>query len=386
LLTKEFNQEFTTGSRIMKKTGFIGWRGMVGSVLMERMREENDFAHIETIFFTTSQAGQVGPDVGVEIPLLQSAFDIDALQQMDIIVTCQGGDYTKEVYPQLRKAGWDGYWIDAASALRMDDSSIIVLDPVNMSVVKDGLANGVKDYIGGNCTVSLMLMSLGGLFNANLVEWASSMTYQAASGAGAQNMRELINQMGVIKSSVSDALANPGSAILEIDRQVTDTLRSDSFPVDNWGYPLAGSLLPYIDSQLENGQSREEWKNQAETNKILNREGNPIPLDGLCVRIGSMRCHSQALTIKLTQDVPMDEIESMLAEGNQWAKVIANDKESSVKHLTPAAVTGGLDVPVGRLRKMNMGEQYLSAFTVGDQLLWGAAEPLRRMLRILIED
>jgi aspartate-semialdehyde dehydrogenase len=370
----------------MKKTGFIGWRGMVGSVLMERMREENDFAHIEPIFFTTSQAGQTGPDVGVEIPLLQSAFDIDALQQMDIIVTCQGGDYTKEVYPQLRKAGWDGYWIDAASALRMEDSSIIVLDPVNMSVVKDGLANGVKDYIGGNCTVSLMLMSLGGLFNANLVEWASSMTYQAASGAGAQNMRELINQMGVIKGSVSDALSNPGSAILEIDRQVTDTLRSDSFPVDNWGYPLAGSLLPYIDSQLENGQSREEWKNQAETNKILNREGNPIPLDGLCVRIGSMRCHSQALTIKLTQDVPMDEIESMLAEGNQWAKVIANDKESSVKYLTPAAVTGGLDVPVGRLRKMNMGEQYLSAFTVGDQLLWGAAEPLRRMLRILIED
>ena len=370
----------------MKKTGFIGWRGMVGSVLMERMREENDFAHVEPIFFTTSQAGQVGPDVGVEIPLLQSAFDIEALQQMDIIVTCQGGDYTKEVYPQLRSAGWDGYWIDAASALRMEDSSIIVLDPVNMSVVKDGLANGVKDYIGGNCTVSLMLMSLGGLFNANLVEWVSSMTYQAASGAGAQNMRELINQMGVIKNSVSDALANPGSAILEIDRQVTETLRSDGFPVDNWGYPLAGSLLPYIDSQLENGQSREEWKNQAETNKILNREGNPIPLDGLCVRIGSMRCHSQALTIKLTKDVPMDEIESMLAESNQWAKVIANDKESSVKHLTPAAVTGGLDVPVGRLRKMNMGPEYLSAFTVGDQLLWGAAEPLRRMLRILIED
>ncbi|MDC0003696.1 aspartate-semialdehyde dehydrogenase [Porticoccaceae bacterium] len=369
----------------MKKTGFIGWRGMVGSVLMERMREENDFAKFEPIFFTTSQAGQTGPDVGVEIPLLKSAFDIEALQQMDIIVTCQGGDYTKEVYPQLRKVGWDGFWIDAASALRMEDSSIIVLDPVNMSVVKDGLANGVKDFIGGNCTVSLMLMSLGGLFNANLVEWASSMTYQAASGAGAQNMRELINQMGTIKGSVADALANPSSAILDIDRQVTDTLRSDSFPVDNWGYPLAGSLLPYIDSQLENGQSREEWKNQAETNKILNSEGNPIPLDGLCVRIGSMRCHSQALTIKLTQDVPLDEIESMLAESNQWAKVIPNDKESSVKHLTPAAVTGGLDVPVGRLRKMNMGEQYLSAFTVGDQLLWGAAEPLRRMLRIVIE-
>jgi aspartate-semialdehyde dehydrogenase len=285
----------------------------------------------------------------------------------------------------LRNAGWDGYWIDAASALRMQDSSIIVLDPVNMSVVKDGLANGVKDFIGGNCTVSLMLMSLGGLFNANLVEWASSMTYQAASGAGAQNMRELISQMGVIQGSVAESLTNPSSAILDIDRQVTQTLRSDSFPVDNWGYPLAGSLLPYIDSQLDNGQSREEWKNQAETNKILGRESNPIPLDGLCVRIGAMRCHSQALTIKLTQDVPLDEIEAMLAESNPWAKVIPNDKASSVAHLTPAAVTGGLDVPVGRLRKMNMGGQYLSAFTVGDQLLWGAAEPLRRMLRIVIE-
>ena len=369
----------------MNKTGIIGWRGMVGSVLIDRMREENDFAHIEPIFFTTSQAGQPGPDVGVDISPLQSAFDIDALQQMDIIITCQGGDYTKEVYPQLRNAGWNGYWIDAASALRMEDSAIIVLDPVNMNVVRDGLANGVKDYIGGNCTVSLMLMSLGGLFNANLVEWATSMTYQAASGAGAQNMRELINQMGVIKASAADALANPASAILDIDRQVTDSLRSHSFPVDNWGYPLAGSLLPYIDAQLDNGQSREEWKNQAETNKIINRQGNPVPLDGLCVRIGAMRCHSQALTIKLTQDVPMDEIESMLADANPWAKVIANDREPTVAQLTPAAVTGGLDVPVGRLRKMNMGEQYLSAFTVGDQLLWGAAEPLRRMLRILVE-
>ena len=369
----------------MKKTGIIGWRGMVGSVLIERTREENDFAHIEPIFFTTSRAGQAGPDVGVEIPLLQSAFDIEALKQMDIILTCQGGDYTKEVYPQLRKAGWDGYWIDAASALRMEDSSIIVLDPVNMHVVKEGLANGIKDYIGGNCTVSLMLMSLGGLFNANLVEWASSMTYQAASGAGAQNMRELINQMGTIHASAADALANPASAILDIDRQVTDSLRSDSFPVDNWGYPLAGSLLPYIDSQLDNGQSREEWKNQAEANKILNRQGNPVPLDGLCVRVGAMRCHSQALTIKLTQDVPMDEIQSMLAEANPWAKVVPNDKEPTVAQLTPAAVTGGLDVPVGRLRQMNMGDQYLSAFTVGDQLLWGAAEPLRRMLRILVE-
>ena len=369
----------------MKKAGFVGWRGMVGSVLMDRMREENDFAYVEPIFFTTSQAGQAGPDVGVDIPPLQSAFDIDQLRQMDIIVTCQGGDYTKQVYPALRSAGWQGYWIDAASALRMDDSSIIVLDPVNMNVVEQGLANGIKDYIGGNCTVSLMLMGLGGLFNANLVEWASSMTYQAASGAGAQNMRELINQMGVIKESVADQLAEPASAILDIDREVTAILRSDDFPVDNWGHPLAGSLQPYIDSQLENGQSREEWKNQAETNKILNREGNPIPLDGLCVRIGSMRCHSQALTIKLTQDVPLDEIEAMLAEANPWAQVVANDKQSSIAQLTPAAVTGGLTVPVGRLRKMNMGGDYLSAFTVGDQLLWGAAEPLRRMLRIVVE-
>lgn len=369
----------------MKKAGFVGWRGMVGSVLMDRMREENDFAQVEPIFFTTSQAGQAGPDVGVDIPPLQSAFDIDQLQQMDIIITCQGGDYTKQVYPALRTAGWQGYWIDAASALRMEDSSIIVLDPVNMNVVKQGLADGIKDYIGGNCTVSLMLMSLGGLFNANLVEWASSMTYQAASGAGAQNMRELIAQMGAIKDSVADQLARPSSAILDIDREVTATLRSGDFPVDHWGYPLAGSLLPYIDSQLENGQSREEWKNQAETNKILNREGNPIPLDGLCVRIGSMRCHSQALTIKLTRDVPLDEIETMLAEANPWAQVVANNKESSIAQLTPAAVTGGLTVPVGRLRKMNMGGDYLSAFTVGDQLLWGAAEPLRRMLRIIIE-
>jgi aspartate-semialdehyde dehydrogenase len=370
----------------MKKVGLIGWRGMVGSVLMDRMREENDFAHIEPIFFTTSQAGQAAPDFGVEVPLLKSAFDIDVLNEMDIIVTCQGGDYTKEVYPQLRKEGWNGYWIDAASALRMQDNAIIVLDPVNMSVVKDGLANGVKDYIGGNCTVSLMLMSLGGLFKSDLVEWASAMTYQAASGAGAQNMRELIRQMGAINGSVVETLANPSSAILDIDRQVTETLRSDSFPVDSWRYPLAASLHPYIDSQLANGQSREEWKSQAETNKILNREGNPVPLDGLCVRVGSMRCHSQALTIKLTQAVPMDEVESMLAEANPWAQVIPNDKESSMKYLTPAAVTGGLNVPVGRLRKMNMGDQYLSAFTVGDQLLWGAAEPLRRMLRILVDD
>ena len=369
----------------MKKVGFIGWRGMVGSVLMDRMREESNFKDIESIFFTTSQAGQAGPDVGVEIPLLQSAYDIEALSLLDVIVTCQGGDFTKQVYPQLRSNGWQGYWIDAASALRMESDSIIVLDPVNSSVVEAGLANGVKDYIGGNCTVSLMLMALGGLFNANLVEWATSMTYQAASGAGAKNMRELISQMGVLEESVAQTLVDPASAILDIDRQITETLRSDSFPVDNWGFPLAGSLLPYIDSQLDNGQSREEWKNQAETNKILGREGNPIPLDGLCVRVGAMRCHSQALTIKLNQDVPMDEIESMLAEANQWVQVIRNNREDSIQHLTPAAVTGELNIPVGRLRKMNMGNQYLSAFTVGDQLLWGAAEPLRRMLRILVE-
>lgn len=369
----------------MKKVGFIGWRGMVGSVLMERMRQESDFKDIEPIFFTTSQVGQEGPDVGVETPPLQSAFDIEALSALDVIVTCQGGDYTKQVYPDLRNSGWQGYWIDAASALRMESNAIVVLDPVNQSVIEAGLASGVKDYIGGNCTVSLMLMALGGLFNANLVEWASSMTYQAASGAGAKNMRELISQMGVIEQSVAADLANPASAILDIDRKVTETLRSDGFPVDNWAFPLAGSLQPYIDSQLPNGQSREEWKNQAETNKILGRESNPIPLDGLCVRIGAMRCHSQALTIKLNQDVPMDEIESILSEANQWVQLVDNTKEESVKYLTPAAVTGGLQVPVGRLRKMNMGDQYLSAFTVGDQLLWGAAEPLRRMLRILIE-
>ena len=358
---------------------------MVGSVVMERMRQESDFKDIEPVFFTTSQVGQEGPDVGVQTPLLQSAFDIEALSVLDVIVTCQGGDYTKQVYPELRSSGWQGYWIDAASTLRMESNAVVVLDPVNQSVIEAGLASGVKDYIGGNCTVSLMLMALGGLFNANLVEWVSSMTYQAASGAGAKNMRELISQMGVIEDAVAHDLANPASAILDIDRKVTETLRSDGFPVDNWAYPLAGSLQPYIDSQLPNGQSREEWKNQAETNKILGRESNPIPLDGLCVRIGAMRCHSQALTIKLNQDVPMDEIESMLSEANQWVQLINNTKEDSVKYLTPAAVTGGLQVPVGRLRKMNMGDQYLSAFTVGDQLLWGAAEPLRRMLRILIE-
>ena len=370
----------------MKRVGFVGWRGMVGSVLMERMLKENDFAHIdEPIFFTTSNVGGQGPSIGKDIPTLKDASDIDELKTCDAIISCQGGDYTKAVFPKLRESGWDGYWIDAASSLRMDDEALIILDPVNLDVIKDGLAKGVKNYIGGNCTVSLMLMAMGGLFNEGLVEWTTAMTYQAASGAGAQNMRELISQMGVIKDSVAAELANPASAILDIDRKVAETIRGDALPTNNFGAPLAGSLLPYIDRQLENGQSREEWKGQAETNKLLGRSANPVPVDGICVRIGAMRCHSQALTVKLTKDVPMDEIESMLAQANDWVQVVPNDRDISLTDLTPAAVTGSLHVPVGRLRKMNMGPEYLSAFTVGDQLLWGAAEPLRRMLRILIE-
>ena len=373
----------------MNKVGFVGWRGMVGSVLMDRMVKENDFANIEPIFFTTSQLGQPGPTLNGHlgnVAPLQDANDIESLAKLDIIVTCQGGDYTKAVYPELRKAGWDGYWIDAASALRMADDALIVLDPVNMNVIKDGIANGTKNFIGGNCTVSLMLMGLGGLFNEGLVEWTSAMTYQAASGAGAKNMRELISQMGAIEQSVAPELADPASAILEIDRKIAATMRGGDFPTDNFGAPLAGSLLPWIDVQLENGQSKEEWKGQSETNKILGRSGNSlVPVDGICVRIGAMRSHSQALTIKLTKNAPMDEIEAILAEANDWVKVIPNDRDVTLKELTPAAVTGNMHVPVGRLRKMNMGDDYLSAFTVGDQLLWGAAEPLRRMLRILLE-
>ena len=369
----------------MKKVGFVGWRGMVGSVLMERMLAEGDFNHIdEPIFFTTSNVGGQGPDIGKPIAPLKDANDIAELSQLDAIISCQGGDYTKSVFPELRKKGWDGYWIDAASSLRMADDALIVLDPVNMDVIKDGIANGVKNFIGGNCTVSLMLMAMGGLFKQGLVEWTSAMTYQAASGAGAKNMRELIQQMGDIKSSVADELQDPASAILEIDRKVASTMRSGDFPVDNFGAPLAGSLLPWIDTQLDNGQSREEWKGQAETNKLLGGS-TIVPVDGLCVRIGAMRCHSQALTVKLARDLPMDEIEGILADANDWVKVVPNEREVTLKELTPTAVTGSLHVPVGRLRKMNMGPQYLSAFTVGDQLLWGAAEPLRRMLRILIE-
>jgi aspartate-semialdehyde dehydrogenase len=358
---------------------------MVGSVLMERMREENDFALIdEPVFFTTSQTGQPGPDIGKPVPALKDATDIEALRQMDAIVTCQGGDYTKQVFAELRASGWDGYWIDAASALRMADDSVIVLDPVNRPVIDQALSDGKKDFIGGNCTVSLMLMGLGGLFNAGLIEWATSMTYQAASGAGAKNMRELLNQMGVLRDSVASALADPAAAILDIDRDVTGMLRSSDYPKDNFGVPLAGSLIPWIDVPLENGQSKEEWKGYVETNKILGRSDNPIPIDGTCVRIGSMRCHSQALTIKLTRDVPVDEIEQILDEANPWSRVIPNDRDQTIRDLTPVNVTGTLNIPVGRLRKMNLGPEYLNAFTVGDQLLWGAAEPLRRMLNILL--
>jgi len=369
----------------MLKVGFVGWRGMVGSVLMQRMMQENDFADIEPQFFTTSQTGGAAPQIGKDSPALQDAKNIDALRQMDVVLTCQGGDYTSEVFPKLRAAGWNGHWIDAASTLRMEKDAVIVLDPVNMHVIQDAMANGGKNWIGGNCTVSLMLMALNGLFKADLVEWATSMTYQAASGAGAQNMRELIKQMGVIHASVADLLADPASAILQIDRTVAETLLSEQLPSANFGVPLAGSLIPWIDKDLGNGQSKEEWKGGVETNKILGREANPIVIDGLCVRIGAMRCHSQALTIKLRQDVPMDEINQMLSEANDWARVVSNQREASMNELTPAAVTGTLTTPVGRLRKLAMGGQYLSAFTVGDQLLWGAAEPLRRMLRILVQ-
>ncbi|WP_275287540.1 aspartate-semialdehyde dehydrogenase [Halomonas elongata] len=369
----------------MLKVGFVGWRGMVGSVLMQRMVEEGDFNGIEPIFFTTSQAGQPGPDVGVDVPPLKDAFDLEALKALDVIVTCQGGDYTQKVYEDLRGGGWKGYWIDAASTLRMADDATIVLDPVNRKVIDDQLARGARTFVGGNCTVSLMMMGLGGLFEADMVEWMTSMTYQAASGSGAKHMRELLNQMGTLRDSVADELADPGSAILDIDRKVTAAMRGGDFPVDNFGAPLAGSLLPWIDSKLDNGQSREEWKGSVETNKILGRQDNPVPIDGLCVRIGAMRSHSQAFTIKLKQDVPLDEIEERIATHNDWVKLIPNDKDASNDGLTPAAATGTLTVPVGRLRKLAMGGEYLSAFSVGDQLLWGAAEPLKRMLKILRE-
>lgn len=370
----------------MMKVGFIGWRGMVGSVLMQRMREENDFALIEPIFFTTSSPGGKGPNVGRDVPPLKDARNIAGLKAMDVIVSCQGGDYTTEIFPKLRGEGWNGHWIDAASTLRMEQDAVIILDPVNRSVIDNALIKGGKNWIGGNCTVSLMLMSVGGLFHESLVEWISAMTYQAASGAGAQNMRELLMQMGEAHRVASDLLTDPASAILDIDREVAGTLRDQRFPTAHFGVPLAGSLIPWIDRDLGNGQSKEEWKGAAETNKILGLENAPIPIDGLCVRIGAMRCHSQALTIKLKKNVPMDDIHDLIANANPWAKVIPNEREVTMQQLTPTAVTGTLNTPVGRLRKMSMGDDYLAAFTVGDQLLWGAAEPLRRMLRILVEN
>jgi len=370
------------------RVGFVGWRGMVGSVLMQRMLEENDFAAIEPEFFSTSNAGGAGPAIGRAVSVLKRADDLAALSQLDVIITCQGGDYSNDIHPKLRAAGWKGYWIDAASALRMKDDAVIILDPVNRRVIEQALDRGVRDFIGGNCTVSLMLMGLHGLFKEDLVEWMTCMTYQAASGAGAQNMRELIEQMGAAHAAEKDLLANPASAILDIDRNVADALRAEAFPTEHFGVPLAGSLIAWIDKDLGNGMSREEWKGGAETNKILGRHVGPktsIPIDSICVRVGAMRCHSQALTIKLRRNVALPEIENLLASANPWVRVIPNTREASIRALSPAAVTGKLEVPVGRLRKLAMGDDYLGAFTVGDQLLWGAAEPLRRMLRLLLE-
>jgi aspartate-semialdehyde dehydrogenase len=368
----------------MLKIGFVGWRGMVGSVLMERMRQENDFKEFEPTFFTTSNIGGKGPEIGLDIPPLKDAYDIQALAVQDIIVTCQGGDYTKKTYPEMIRNGWKGYWIDSASTLRMEDEAIIVLDPVNRSVIDSGLSSGIRTFIGGNCTVSLMLMALAGLFARDQIEWLSSMTYQAASGAGANNMRELVAQMAVLGNASTPLLNNPASSAIEIDALITAELRNASFPIEYFGAPLAASLIPWIDRPMESGQTREEWKGYSETNKILQTK-NPIPIDGICVRIGAMRCHSQGFTIKLKKDIPIDEVSEMIQTANQWIKLVPNDKESSLRDLTPAAVNGTLTIPVGRLRKMNIGPEYVTAFSVGDQLLWGAAEPIRRILNIVIE-
>ncbi len=368
----------------MLRVGFVGWRGMVGSVLLGRMRQEHDFRGFEPIFFTTSDLNGKGPDVGIDIPPLKDAFDIDLLSSMDIILTCQGGDYTKKVYPEVRKHGWKGYWIDSASALRMKNDSIIVLDPVNRAVIESGFSSGIKTYVGGNCTVSLMLMALSGLFVSDYIEWISSMTYQAASGAGAKHMKELIAQMVVLGNASRNLLEYPASTAIAIDEAVTKELRCNSFPTQNFTVPLAGSLIPWIDSPMESGQTREEWKGSVETNKILQTK-KPIPIDGVCVRIGAMRCHSQGLTIKLNKDVPLDEVSEIIEKGNQWVKLVCNDKESTLQSLTPAAVNSTLTIPVGRLRKMLMGPEYVAAFTVGDQLLWGAAEPLRRILNMITD-
>lgn len=370
----------------MLRVGIVGWRGMVGSVLVSRMREERDFDHIEPVFFSTSQAGAKGPPIGKDAEAVKDARDLAALKSLPIIISCQGGDYTNEIYPRLREAGWRGYWIDAASALRMSEDALIILDPVNNELIRRGLARGIKNYIGGNCTVSLMLMGMAGLFQHDEIEWMTTMTYQAASGAGAAHMRELVEQMVRVGKSAERLLDDPAASVLDIDRAVTESVRARDLPTENFGYALAASLLPWIDKDMGDGQSREEWKGQAETNKILGRNGTSrVPIDGVCVRIGAMRCHSQALTIKLRRPLPLDEIEGMLAEANDWVKVVPNRREETLAELTPAAVSGKLSVPVGRLRKLPMGPDYLAAFTVADQLLWGAAEPLRRMLRILLE-
>ena len=372
----------------MKTVAIVGWRGMVGSVLMQRLKEENDFAKFEPLFCSTSQVGQNGPEIAGKVYKLADGNDEKVLAQADIVVSCQGGDYTKALHPKLRALGWQGYWIDAASTLRMEPNAVIVLDPVNRHVIDRALENGIKDFIGGNCTVSLMLMALGGLFQKGWVEWISSQTYQAASGAGAKNMRELVAQMANIAKASEDILSNPAASILELDRKVIATMRDENFPTANFGAPLAGSLIPWIDRAVEHGQTREEWKGGAEANKILGlsrEKGDFVPVDGCCVRIGAMRCHSQAFTIKLKRDIPLADIEAAISGHNAWVRLVENTKEATLKELTPARATGTLDVPVGRLRKMLMGPEYLSAFSVGDQLLWGAAEPVRRMLDIALE-
>jgi aspartate-semialdehyde dehydrogenase len=377
----------------MKQVGIIGWRGMVGSVLLDRMREEKDFDLVAPTFFSTSQAGEPAPEVGgpasargagAQKSTVQDANDIEALAKLPMLISAQGGDYTESIHPRLRAAGWQGYWIDAASSLRMRENAVIVLDPVNLPVMQAATAAGVKDFIGGNCTVSLMLMAVGGLLRAGAVEWITAMTYQSASGAGAKHMRELLEQMGALHRSASSLLQNPASGILDIDRAVSAALESPEFPRAQFGVPLAASLIPWIDKDLGTGQSREEWKAGAEANKILGTEAHPIPMEGICVRVSAMRCHSQALTIKLKRDLPLAEVERLIAGGNPWVRVVPNDRESSIRELSPAAVSGGLNIPVGRLRKLAMGGEYLSAFTVGDQLLWGAAEPLRRTMRFLL--
>jgi len=372
----------------MKRVGFVGWRGMVGSVLMQRMHAERDFALIEPAFFSTSRVGGLGPFIGKETAPLKDAKNIGELARMDIVVSCQGGDYTDEIFPKLRASGWKGYWVDAASTLRMREDAAIVLDPVNLDVIKAALAGGIRNYVGGNCTVSLMLMGMHGLFKANLAEWVTSMTYQAASGAGAEHMRELVKQMGFVHAAAEALTGDAASAILEVDRAVGAALRDEALPSRQFGYPLAGSLLPWIDKDLGSGQSREEWKGQAEANKILGRGENPVPVDGICVRVGAMRCHSQALTVKLRKDLPVDEIEDILSEANQWVRIVPNKREATLRELTPAAVSGTLNVPVGRIRRLALDRSgfYVTLFTVGDQLLWGAAEPLRRVLRLLLAE